>query len=142
MYKNILVPLDGSEFAEKSLDEISNIWDAEKTRLILFHVVETYSLLPDDKKEEYDKLYKKGESYLNGTKTLLEKIGFKNIELVIKKGKPDHEICSYAKRDDIDILLITTHGLGEITKWALGSVTYNVARDINKPLMIVRAKPA
>ena len=140
MYKNILVPLDGSRFAEKSLDEISNIWNAEKINLVLLHVIETYSLLPSDKKDEYSKLYEKGEKYLNNIKVILEKKGFKNIKIVIKQGKPAHEICLYSKRDDIDLLLITTHGLGEITKWTLGSVTYSVAKHISKPIMIIRAK--
>jgi len=141
MYKNILIPLDGSKFAEKSLDEISNIWDITKIRVILFHVIEMYPLFPSDKKVEYDKLYKKGDSYLNSIKPFFEKKGVKNIALVIKQGKPSHEICRYAKRDDVDIVLIATHGLGEITKWTLGSVTYDVSKRIRKPLIIIRAKP-
>jgi nucleotide-binding universal stress UspA family protein len=139
VYKNILVPLDGSRFAEKSLDEISNIWDTTKIKLILFHVIEIYPLLPRDKKDEYIKLHKKGESYLNNIKVILEKKGVKNIEMVIQQGKPSHEICQYSKRDDIDLVLITTHGLGEITKWTLGSVTYDVSKHVNKPLIIIRA---
>lgn len=140
MYKNILIPLDGSELAEQSLDGIFELSHWHETKIILLQVLEIFTLSSSSKDIEYGRLKEKAEAYLNDIKAKLEKKGITDVELVIKRGKPNAEICSYTERDDVDFVAMTTHGVGGMMSWALGSVTEKVVRHSAKPVLIFRSK--
>ncbi|RME46113.1 MAG: universal stress protein, partial [Chloroflexi bacterium] len=42
MYRKVLIPLDGSPFAERILPHIERLISSAETELILFHVVEPF----------------------------------------------------------------------------------------------------
>ena len=58
--------------------------------------------------------------------------------MVIREGKPASEICKYASRDDIDVVLLSPQGPGGIVGWALGSVSDKVTRHSTKPVLVIR----
>ncbi|UCF86357.1 MAG: universal stress protein [Desulfobacteraceae bacterium] len=53
-------------------------------------------------------------------------------------GKPAREICDYADRNDIDLVVMTSHGFGRALQWALGSVADKVVRHCPKPVLVVK----
>ena len=57
---------------------------------------------------------------------------------MIKDGKPAQEICDYADSNDVDFVVISSHGLGGVNRWALGSVTDKVVRHCSKPVYVVK----
>ena len=140
MYKNILIPLDGSELAEQSFDGIFELTSVDTTKIILLQVLEIFTLSSSSKDVEYDRLKEKTEIYLNDIKAKLEKKGVKDVEIIIKSGKPGLEICSYTEREDVDCVAMTTHGLSGMMSWALGSVTDKVVRHSSKPVLVYRSK--
>ena len=144
MYKKILVPLDGSELAEKALghaEELAKTFDAE---IILFEVS---PLLPiygvpelvtpfvvDDKQKEA------AQRYLTNLIDELKKRGFK-VTAKVKTGlQVAAEIIDFAKENGVDLIIMCTHGRSGITRWVLGSVAHKVLTQAETPVLLVHLK--
>lgn len=139
MFKNVLIPLDGSKLADDKISEILSLLKLAKGAVTLLHVIELYPLLPRDKESEYNLQRDQIKPYLERAKQKIENEGIKINEIVIKIGKPIEEICKYAERKDVDIVIIASHGAGGVMKWALGSVSEKVVRHCSKPVLLLRA---
>jgi len=59
-------------------------------------------------------------------------------ELVIG-GSPAEEIVRYVDKNNIDLILMATHGRSGVNRWAMGSVAYKVLRASRVPVWLVRA---
>jgi len=144
MYKKILVPLDGSELAEKALghaEELAKTYDAE---IILFQVaplMHVYGVaelvtpfVVDDKQKEA------AERYLTNLTNELKKRGFK-VTTKVKIGlQVAAEIIDFAKENGVDLIIMCTHGRSGITRWVLGSVAHKVLTRAETPVLLVHLK--
>ncbi len=136
-YKNMLLPLDGSREAEKRLDEAMGLVKLTKGELILLHIVELFPFRGQDLEAEFNHLKGPREEYLNKIKAKVEAEDVK-VKAVVIPGKPADEICRYAAKDEVDIVLVSPTGAGGILGWALGSVADKVARHCPKPVLVIR----
>ena len=137
MYKNILVLLDSSEIAEHSVSTAIRLARVFDGKITLLQIIEILPILQSDRKLEERALDNQAKSYLASIKERIEKEGI-SAKIVIKQGKPDKVICEYTKSQDIDLVIMTSHGLGGITRWALGSVSDKVLRHSAKPVLLLR----
>jgi len=64
------------------------------------------------------------------------------VESAILVGNPAEEIVDYAERENIDVIVMATHGRSGIGRWALGSVADKVLRATERPVVLIRAKGA
>lgn len=55
-------------------------------------------------------------------------------------GTPSSEIVHYAKENDIDLIVISTHGHTGLTHFLMGSVAENVVRTAPCPVLTVRSE--
>jgi nucleotide-binding universal stress UspA family protein len=142
MYKKILVPLDGSEFAESVLSHVKTIAsDCKTSEVVLLFVVEpSVSVAFDVPVEWLDEAKKKGldfaRDYLNQIAADLEKSGV-TVSCKVKEGISAETILSCLKTDNIDLLIISTHGRSGITRWVFGSVADKVIHHSSVPVLIV-----
>jgi nucleotide-binding universal stress UspA family protein len=144
MYKKILVPLDGSELAEKALghaEELAKTFDAE---IILFEVsplLPIYGapelvmpLVVDEKQTE------RAERYLTNLAEDMKKRGFK-VRAEVKTGlQVAAEIIDFAKENGVDLIVMCTHGHSGITRWVLGSVAHKVLTRAETPILLIHLK--
>lgn len=139
MIKNILIPLDGSKVAESKIPGVIKMFKTPRQGLTitLFHAVELLPWLHRDKEADYRISEKKISKYLDEIKKKIEKEGIR-VKIVIKVGKPPAEICNYASRNKIDMVIMASNGHGMVAGWALGSVTDGVARHCTSPVLILR----
>ena len=56
---------------------------------------------------------------------------------VMLHGKPADEILEYSKKNQIDLIIISTHGSSGIARWAFGSVADKVARHATVPVLLI-----
>jgi nucleotide-binding universal stress UspA family protein len=54
-------------------------------------------------------------------------------------GRVAEEITVYAEKNDIDLILIATHGRSGISRWVRGSVADKILRSVSAPVLMVRA---
>ena len=57
----------------------------------------------------------------------------------VVEGNAADAIVDYAGKNDIDLIIMATHGRSGIGRWALGSVADRVVRHANAPVLLVRA---
>ncbi len=58
-------------------------------------------------------------------------------QTVIVSGRPVDEILSYASKNQVDLIIMSTHGRAGISRWVFGSVVERVLRHSAVPVLIV-----
>jgi nucleotide-binding universal stress UspA family protein len=144
MYKRILVPLDGSELAEKALDHAEKLAETFDSEIILFQVVPFMPIygapelmtpfIVDEKQKEV------AERYLTNLSEELKKRGFKATATVKTGQQVAVEIIDFAKESGVDLIVMCTHGRSGITRWVLGSVAHKVLTRAETPILLVHLK--
>ena len=144
MYKKILVPLDGSELAEKALDHAEKLAKPFDAEIILFQVVPLVSIyaaaefvtpfVVDEKQKEA------AQRYLTNLAEELKKRGFR-VTAKLKAGSlVAADIIDFAKESRVDLIVMCTHGHSGITRWALGSVAHKVLTRAETPVLLIRLR--
>lgn len=141
MYKKILVPLDGSALSECSLEHVKAIASGcNVPEVVLVRIIEPvhgYAVLGEDWYREAEKKAKEViNSYLSGVADDLKKAGI-NVTTVILQGEPAEEILGYAEKNNVDLIIHTTHGFSGIVRWAIGSVADRVIRHAKVPVLTI-----
>jgi nucleotide-binding universal stress UspA family protein len=147
MYRRILVPLDGSELAEKALAEAQDLATMMKVPVHLLRVVdftrlESYG--PYGLAMEYTSFEpilseetETAQTYLDEVKSRAEALGL-TVTAEVRRGPVTREIVDAASEGDL--LVMASHGRGGISRWLLGSVAEDVLRHSRVPILLIRAK--
>ncbi len=150
MYKNVLVPLDGSELAECVLLHVETIAKGCGAENVTFvRVVEPVHLpyseeegyairTTDWQKVEADSI-RAAAGYLD---RVVGKIKYNSVKVksqVLTGGRAAEKIAEYAMKNTVDLIVIATHGRSGVTRLFMGSVAERVVRSACVPVLIVRA---
>jgi len=57
----------------------------------------------------------------------------------IIKGRPAETLAEYAEKNQIDLIVIATHGRSGVSRWVWGSVADRLLRAACVPVLMVRA---
>jgi nucleotide-binding universal stress UspA family protein len=76
------------------------------------------------------------EDYLKKTASKLAAEGIPAVWTILHGGIAE-AILEYAGKNKIDLVIMSTHGLSGVSRWAMGSVAYRVARQVTVPIMLV-----
>jgi len=143
MYRRMLVPLDGSEVAEVVFTyaiELAGRLDLDVT-LLNVCTPEERELLPMHRAY----VERMAETLRCQSEEVQEKGGAQPGDKSVKAcgkvavGYPAEEIVRYADENNIDLILVATHGRSGIGHWTMGSVADKVLRASKKPVWLVRA---
>lgn len=143
MYKQMLIPLDGSSLAEVVFTYAKELSGRLGINLVFLNVCspEESELLP--MRRAY--VERMAEIVRNQSMEVQKQIGIgtegKPVEAKaeVVTGYPADEILRYADENQIDLILIATHGRSGIKRWGLGSVADKVLRMSKVPIWLVRA---
>jgi len=150
MFRKILVPLDGSKLAECALPYAEALAKGCNTEeVVLVSVTEPvigYRPLEDPSQplgerlapETVGKKERPAQKYLSKIAKTLETKGIK-VRTEVLLGKPADEIAIFAKYNDINIIVMSSHGRSGPSRWAYGSVADKVFRASPVPVLMVRA---
>ena len=152
MFERILVPLDGSALAERALPHAEVFARIFGSTIILLQILDPTSY--HENPESVDPLswqIRKTESdlYMSGIaarvrKNVPENLTDKDrkgakVEYTIREGKPAENIVNFAHTENIDLLIISTHGSSGLSRWNISSITEKVLNLVYLPVLIVRA---
>ena len=90
-----------------------------------------------DRKDYAVLLTKFGEKVLEKFRKIALKHDI-NSKQVLKEGKPANEIINYSKKEHIDLIVVGSRGLGNISKLFLGSVSNRLANHAKCSVLIVK----
>jgi len=137
MFSKIVVPLDGSSLAEGILAQVEELARIQGGEIQLLRVA-FFSSLPGLDPQEYElKVVRRAEEYLGKIAADMEGRGLQ-VSTHVRYGDPAEEILVHADRY-ASIIVMTTHGRGGLTRWAMGSVADKVIRRSIKPVLLIRA---
>jgi len=142
LYERILVPLDGSELAQIALPYAEKLTGVLGSQIILIYVSES----TEDRYNHMHQFYLQQmvEAAKQNAQRYLDKQDERTIKVdsMILVGDPAEEIVDYAGKEDIGLIVMSTHGRSGIKRWAMGSVADKVLRSAKQPMAIIRAKGA
>ena len=140
MYTRILLPLDGSDIAEKAVPFAVAQAERFGAQLILLRAVEPilYTRILatlDDAREQRMKL---ARDYLDSVATGIRERGIE-VQVVVKEEAPAPAITQYAETNQVDLIALCSRGLTGPSRWLMGSVADRIVRGAKVPVLLVRA---
>lgn len=154
MYTKILLPLDGSKLSECILDHVEEIAaDCQVSKVVLLTVLEPVDMpgewwtnrqqieeMSAEIQKRESQMEEKAKTYLAGISEIIQRAGIE-VEAVTVKEQRLHEeaeiILDYADKNNIELIIMSTHGRSGPARWAMGSVTDTVIRHSKFPVLII-----
>jgi nucleotide-binding universal stress UspA family protein len=142
--RRILIPTDFSKYSQAALTYAAAFAERFDAELCLLHVVQNLALVIPDvvtmepsalpSPEQFTPAIQSGfdrliqDNQLSKLKTRRE----------IREGTPFYEIIQFARENDMDLIVMGTHGHSGLAHVLLGSVTEKVVRKAPCPVLTVR----
>jgi nucleotide-binding universal stress UspA family protein len=130
--RNVLLPVDGSDCSLESLPSVAQLCELFESRVLLFRVLEPKKHASPDPAERAE-----AEAQLARLAGMLGKQGVETACL-IRDGHPTEEILKAVQDQRIDLVAMTTHGRGGLSRALTGSVTEQILRQATVPLLVTR----
>jgi len=145
MYKKILVPLDGSKRAERILPHVEDLAGRyEATVIFLMSVEYTFAAgvegaFIEFSEKDFNRKQDEVKSYL---KKNADKFAGKKIkaETRVASGPAVGAIIETASKDNVDLIAMTSHGGGALSRVFYGSVASGVLNQVDRPLLLIRTR--
>ena len=144
MFRQILIPLDGSACAEQVLPAATQLAHASGGSLTLLtvvdfaHEVASYPLAgPVLPPGTVEREFAAARSYQEQVAHRDDLVGIP-LEKRVEPGNPAATILSYAHQHPIDLIVMASHGYTGVKRWLLGSVAEKIARHAPVPVFVIR----
>jgi nucleotide-binding universal stress UspA family protein len=134
MLKKILVPLDGSKLGELALNYATELARSLNSEVYLVSVCDRV----DDKYRNMCSAYL--DKVSEGLRaSLQETIILPKIQTIVIDGQPDAKILDYAIENNINLIVMVSHGHSGIMPWATGSTASKIIQKSIIPILLIRA---
>src|SRR5579875_2183536 len=140
--KNILCPVDFSDFSMKAFDYAYSLARRYDAKLYLQHVIRPLTEYSYDVPSGWTQQYyaeSKAESQKEFQKMIAGKTSNDfHAEFVVQVGFPAGVILELSQKQPIDLIVIGTQGRQGVDRWTMGSVAERVIRKAKCPVLAVR----
>lgn len=141
MFTRILVPLDGSENAEKVLPIVVAEAQNHQAVIVLVRVIAPLRQSLMTSPNLITKLFKELESIAKDSlEDVAEKIRAKGleVEIIIERGQPAQRIHALAQLQSCNLIVIGTHGETGNPRWRLGNIANKIIRTQSPiPVLVI-----
>jgi nucleotide-binding universal stress UspA family protein len=146
MYRSIMVPLDGSPFGEHALPLALTIARRAGATVDLVHVVTTVGRnvfggeldAPVLGVPRLEQMRERAGAYLDQLAASLSARWDVAITSTVLNGPPADTLRARALASGVDLVVMTTHGRGPLSRAWLGSVADALIRQMPVPILLVR----
>jgi nucleotide-binding universal stress UspA family protein len=144
MFRSLLVPVDGSNFAEHALTLALSVARRAGARIQLVHVHSPLAEHPKaygfsipsldaHVKEEH-------QTYLESLGERIRKVSTVPVTITFLEGEIAETLRLTASNTDTDLVVMTTHGRGPLQRFWVGSVADALVRQLSVPVLLVRPR--
>ena len=138
MYKKILLPTDGSTYADQEVERVENLI-SEDGEIIVLSVA---GRLTSSAFQSRRKVKKLNEKLKKDAHRYVENMAAKisddlNVTKMVLTGFPAEKINEVAEREGVDLIVISSSGKSGIHRFVLGSVTEEVLKNSNVDVLLV-----
>ncbi len=131
MFKSIMVPTDGSEFAGKAEDVAIEMAKKFDSNIVAVHIIDDKLIYP------FEVLEEEGKTILKNVREKGEKNDVKVDEVLIV-GNPTRDMKKIAEKVGAEIIVIGTHGKTGLEKLIMGSVAESTLKTVKVPVLLLR----
>ncbi|HYA13055.1 MAG TPA: universal stress protein [Syntrophales bacterium] len=136
LFTRILYPTDWSDCAKTALRYLKGLKEAGVEEVIVAHIMDEKAMKLQSP-EQFKEFQRIDFEKLAQLKDELESKGFKtNIRLSL--GNPRADLITVAKKEDVSLIVLCTHGKGRVEGILWGSVSRNVAEYSDRPVLLVK----
>jgi len=146
MYQRLVVPLDGSDIAERSLVEAEKMAALTHAPIHLVRVIDfngpesfaAYGMMANPSTVTYllaDEVESASE-YLESVARRITDQGH-HVTSEVRRGMASNELIAASKPGDLYV--IASHGRSGIARWFMGSVAEEVVRRSSVPVLLIKA---
>ena len=142
--RKILAPVDRSKYKEKIIEYAISLGKAWEAEIVAIHVIDPGRGIPgarikEKELERQEQAIRPAQELLNEVDLLAEKEGVNIKKEVVKQSDTvGKAIIDYAKKNNFDVVIIGTTGMGRVQVLFLGSVANYVIRRAHCPVFAVR----
>lgn len=157
MYRHILVPLDGSAFAEQALPHVRSlvmgcpdpvdVYLVSIAPVLQDRSVTMVSLYPFYISQDHLEMARHDlEQLEHDLRTYLAQVGAYVGEwgaichTEVRFGDPAEEILAFAETAQADLIVMSTHGRSGINRLVFGSIANKLLRMSTIPVLLIRAR--
>ena len=144
--EKILVPVDFSDCSFEGLKHAIQFADKFGARILLLNAVHLDNLYTSDGPDVYDRS-RLQEAVRKGAEEQMRRIaqrakfGRVKFETVIEIGLPVDKICAVADKNNVDLIITSTHGRTGFKHVLIGSTAEKVVRRAKQPVLVVPSHP-
>ena len=146
MFKNILIPTDGSELSRRAIQAACDLAKTHHARITGIHVIPDYHLLiayegafdPVTEERIEEEAKTRAQMYLEFIRKTADDLGIQ-CDTVCETGDHPHDaILKTANARKCDLIVMTSHGRKGLAAMILGSETRKVLTHSRIPVLVVR----
>lgn len=131
MFKNILVPVDGSEISKKAANKAIELAQGLNATVTVTNIMDQKLAVP----------YEQQEANAHEIVNEIVEIGLdKNVDMksMIIFGSPKYDIIKIALKSEADLIVMGTHGKTGLKAQILGSFAQATLKNVNLPIMLIK----
>ena len=135
--EQMLVAVDGSKNSEFAVDQAVSLGNMCNSTIYCISVVDVHPEVLSVAPDYVDQLTEQVKEHLNKAKHKVEQAGIR-CETIIHTGAGPHEfILDEAKKKEIDLIVMGTHGRSALRNIFMGSVAQKVVGAAPCPVMVI-----
>ena len=147
MFKNVLIPTDGSALARKAIRAGVVLAKQLGAKVTAYYALEAfqpyvygdgYVIDTSTIRAFEERAREVGQKYLAEIEKAAKGAGVPCDSLITKPGTAYQGIIDAAKRKKCDVIFMASHGRGELASLLLGSVTQKVLAHSKIPVLVYR----
>lgn len=136
MYSKIMVPLDGSTFAESALPLALSI--SRKTSAAV-HLVTVLEPIPSFAYDEWESAAKEWSlDYLAKLADRVSELAGGTVTTALQRGHVIDLLQEEVEQEEVDLVIMATHGRGMVSRMWLGSVADSFVHHTDRPVILIR----
>ncbi|NIA71445.1 universal stress protein [Pelagibius litoralis] len=142
VFKHIMVPVDGSEHANRAVEIASDLAKKDNTQFMLLHVLtrtgsydvpkelRSYAEIEHIRITEKDLVELAGKEILSNAANRAREHGAIDTSSRLESGDPASRIAAIARENGVDLIVMGRRGLGDLGGLLFGSVSHKVAQAV------------
>ena len=137
-FESVLVPTDGSDAAETAADFGLDVARQYGSRLHVVSIVDAFAMGLDVRSELMTDVLE--EAAQDAVDSIADRAGedVAAVETAVGYGNPYRKLRQYIEDNDVDLVVMGTHGRTGLERYLLGSVTEKLVRTSPVPVLTVR----
>lgn len=147
-YKKIVVPLDGPGWSQRAVPHAVDIARANDAELVLLHVFRTPASEYTDQislagqENQIQQMREQMKQFLIGIRNELRGEHITVRAHMVEGTGVANLICDFVNEEDVDLVVMSTHGRSGIARFLFGSVANKVMQCVKVPVLLIHPEKA